>query len=595
MARRERYTAEEAATVIVNDDEQLSDIESEDEAFEAEGLEIIEDENSDDYQTQPSSEDEDDDEEEPDQNGDADVSRYRTSIEGVSWTRRSPSCRGRPMAANIVRPPPGPTNLVPLILEDPIDAFEVTFPADLLALVLQCTNQRYQKYCNENRRSRIFARFGGYSPFVTEEIQAFIGLLLIQGAYKCAKLPLKELYKPTFLPHFRAVLSRDRFQLLYLCCRFDNLTTRKERQKNDRMAPIRELWDRFFQLCTRLYNPTTCVTVDEQLVKFRGRCSFRQFLPNKPGKYGLKVWVAADSASHYCFNASVYLGKHEEPVRDGLGASVVKKLVQPLYNSGRNITFDRFFTSVDLSKYLLQHNLTSVGTVMPNRRGLPLALLPKNARQRDVGSSMFAYQDNLTMVSFKAKKTKVVLMLSTFHHNDALVDGKPEVVHYYNKTKCGVDALDQLVRNYSCYRKSRRWPMALFADIIDIAAYNAFVLFRERRTAEAQRGDSALSKRRFDFLKNLGEALIRPMMLRRASFPNGLHESTVNALRSFAIRVEQRVSRAALPAAHDGGKHLCFICPRALKRKVHQRCNNCNRTVCNEHSSKTLICDECQD
>ena len=324
MKRRERYTAEGAAAIIMEDEGQLSDVESEEEDFEAERQEIIEDQDSDDYEAPISSEDEDD-EEEADEDIDDDGQRYRTSIEGVHWMERPPSSRGRPMAANIIDPPPGPTNKVPLILDDPIDAFKVTFPIEFMLLVLQYTNQRYQKHCNENRRSRIFARFHGYSPFVIEEIQAFIGLLLIQGAYKCTKHPLKELYKPMYLPHFRAVLSRDRFQLLYLCCRFDDLTTRKTRQKKDRLAPIRELWDRFFLLCTQLYNPTTCVTVDEQLVKFRGRCSFRQFMPNKPGKYGLKVWIAADSTSHYCFNASVYLGKEERTTNDGLGASVVKK------------------------------------------------------------------------------------------------------------------------------------------------------------------------------------------------------------------------------------------------------------------------------
>ena len=137
--------------------------------------------------------------------------------------------------------------------------------------------------------------------------------------------------------------------------------------------------------------------------------------------------------------------------------------------------------------------------------------------------------------------------------------------------------------------------MALFANIIDIAAYNAFVLFKERKSVGAQRDNfSSISKLRFDFLKNLGEALIRPMMLRRASFPNGLHESTVSALKSFQICIDQRVSRAAHPAPDASGKQVCFICPRALKRKVHQRCTNCNRNVCNEHSNKTLICNECE-
>ena len=137
MKRHERHTAEEAAAIIMENDDQLSYVESDDEDFEAERQKII-DEDSDDYEEQFSSEDEDD-EEEPDENFDADVPIYNTSIEGVNWMKRSPSCRGRPTAANIVDPPPGPTNHVPRILDNPIDAFKVTFPTELVLLVLQYT------------------------------------------------------------------------------------------------------------------------------------------------------------------------------------------------------------------------------------------------------------------------------------------------------------------------------------------------------------------------------------------------------------------------------------------------------------------------
>ncbi|GBP30200.1 hypothetical protein EVAR_94508_1 [Eumeta japonica] len=33
------------------------------------------------------------------------------------------------------------------------------------------------------------------------------------------------------------------------------------------------------------------ITLDEQLLAFRGRCAFRQYIPNKPAKYGIKVFV----------------------------------------------------------------------------------------------------------------------------------------------------------------------------------------------------------------------------------------------------------------------------------------------------------------
>ena len=93
-------------------------------------------------------------------------------------------------------------------------------------------------------------------------------------------------------------------------------------------------------MSTLLYVPGN-VTIDEQLVGFRGRCAFRTYMPSKPDKYGLKIWVMADVDTAYCYNAEPYLGKQGNQPETGL-AQVVETLSRPLYNSHRNVTFDNF-------------------------------------------------------------------------------------------------------------------------------------------------------------------------------------------------------------------------------------------------------------
>ena len=87
-------------------------------------------------------------------------------------------------------------------------------------------------------------------------------------------------------------------------------------------------------------------TIDEMLLKFSGRFSFRQYMPSKPGRYGIKFWILADAQNHYCYNAMPYLGKDGDKVAVNLEATVVKILIEPLHNSGRNITCDLYFTGV---------------------------------------------------------------------------------------------------------------------------------------------------------------------------------------------------------------------------------------------------------
>ena len=47
----------------------------------------------------------------------------------------------------------------------------------------------------------------------------------------------------------------------------------------------------------------------------------------------------------------------------------------------------------------------------------------------------------------------------------------------YNATKGGVDSLDELVTGYSCKRRTLRWTLVIFFNILDIFAYNAFVIW----------------------------------------------------------------------------------------------------------------------
>ncbi len=55
---------------------------------------------------------------------------------------------------------------------------------------------------------------------------------------------------------------------------------------------------------------------------------------------------------------------------------------------------------------------------------------------------------------------------------------KPETIEFYNNKKYGVDVLDQMARNYSVNAGSRRWPLQVFYNILDLAAINAWILYK---------------------------------------------------------------------------------------------------------------------
>ncbi|GLD62779.1 piggyBac transposable element-derived protein 4-like protein [Lates japonicus] len=116
---------------------------------------------------------------------------------------------------------------------------------------------------------------------------------------------------------------------------------------------------------------------------------------------------------------------------------------------GGNITVDKFFTSVPLAEKLPKKNLTIVWTLCQNKLNIPPIMKPSKFH-----NSEFGFNGNMTMVSYVQKKGKAVVLLSTMQDDKAVDDSsqkkKPDIIQYYNKTKGGVDTMDQMVSTFSC-------------------------------------------------------------------------------------------------------------------------------------------------
>jgi hypothetical protein len=144
-------------------------------------------------------------------------------------------------------------------------------------------------------------------------------------------------------------------------------------------------------------------------------------------------------------------------------SDIVTRLTAHLKSTCRNLTTDNWYTSYPLAVSLLKDKISLVGTLKKTKRKFPLNFCIKN---KEVNSSMFGFQKQVTLVSFTPKKNTSAVLLSTMH-NDASVDTetkKPEIVHFYNSTKGGVDTVDQLCGNYSVSRRTRRQPLCLFSN-----------------------------------------------------------------------------------------------------------------------------------
>ena len=110
------------------------------------------------------------------------------------------------------------------------------------------------------------------------------------------------------------------------------------------------------------------------MVKFQGRSSLKQYLPNKPVKRGFKVWVLGDSRNGYFTDFEVYTGKKGNKSEKQLGKRVVRDLTKCLKGKHHHVYFDNYFTSFELIDELLTDGIYGCGTIRIDRKIFPAQL-----------------------------------------------------------------------------------------------------------------------------------------------------------------------------------------------------------------------------
>ena len=146
-----------------------------------------------------------------------------------------------------------------------------------------------------------------------------------------------------------------------------------------------------------------------------------------------------DARFQYTYKALPYAGKPADGTgpyyinrTQGYVEYLVTDTMKDTNLKGCSISTDRLYTSAEQAEWLLEHNITNVGTLLTNRIGIPAEL--KECKTRDVYSTTchFEKEDkDLCLMSYtvrtKSKGKKNVLILSTMRPLHGVT--KDEVYH----------------------------------------------------------------------------------------------------------------------------------------------------------------------
>ena len=469
---------------------------------------------------------------------------------------------------------PAPVNTIPFtsrtgavsrIPEDGTakDFFNLFVSDEVFEAFVEETN-RYARQCIAHKPDRRWRETN------VEEMRAYFGLNILFGI---KKLPDTDLYwsKDVALgvPYVQKVMPRDRFDKLtqYLHINDNEKAAPRGHRDHDKLFKIRPLFEVVNSKFLEEYQPSQNLSVDEAMIAFRGQLAMKQYLPMKPVKRGIKVWMCADASNGFVCNMQVYTGKKDGGATEhGLGYRVVQDLTRPFINKNHHVFADNFFTSIPLACDLLRDNTYFCGTVRFNRHGFPSSLKPTRADVKALrkGESKFCRRGNL--VASVWKDTKLVHFLSTQSNpvGEHTVNRKQKdrtivqiptvpVVVDYNKNMGGVDLSDQQRQYYAVGRKSRKWWRYLLWFFIDVSIVNAHIL-------ECQ-ADNHRSRTQLKFRLELSKMLIGDFSSRSLTVAEG------------------RFTCGHWPVATTRGR-----CKRCLKRKSTKFCQiscmACNKRIC---------------
>ena len=120
--------------------------------------------------------------------------------------------------------------------------------------------------------------------------------------------------------------------------------------------------------------------------------SIKQYIKDKPIRWGIKTFLWCDSMNGYIVNAEIYTGRRDGALAInadlGVTGNVVVRMLEEYRDQNYCVYTDRFYTSVQLAEFLLTRGIRTCGTAMTNRRLFPKQLKKKQGQLRKENSEL---------------------------------------------------------------------------------------------------------------------------------------------------------------------------------------------------------------
>lgn len=361
-----------------------------------------------------------------------------------------------------------------------VEFFEKMLPDETLEYIVVETNRQYE-YLTSSVPLSEKSRLNQWVPLTVKELKVFIAITLLMVHNKKISIEnywsTDSLHKNT-IPNF---MSKNRYLLILRLLHFCDNT---QPALHGRLSKIKVVVDMFRKSFSQNFQPFRNLCIDESLLLFKGNLSFKQFIPSKRSRFGIKTYLLCDCETGYVLDLIVYTGSDTEILdTEGLGLSgaIVTTLLGPYLNKGHCLFIDNWYSSPSLFTYLHLNKTNACGTVRTDRMGMPQFEDELRVGEREV------MNDGTNLVVRWIDKRQVVMI--TNEHEDEVVRThkvdyktkesviKPKCIQEYNSNMGAVDRTDMMIVNVESIRRTQRWYKKLFFHLVDLSILNSHALY----------------------------------------------------------------------------------------------------------------------
>lgn len=108
------------------------------------------------------------------------------------------------------------------------------------------------------------------------------------------------------VPFIANVMPRNRFEQIRQNLHFSD--NNNHSQSSDRAYKIRSVIQHFNLCFQATMNNSLRQSIDDHMIKFKGHNIMKQYIKNKPLKWGFKMWSRCESPTGYLYQLDLYTG-----------------------------------------------------------------------------------------------------------------------------------------------------------------------------------------------------------------------------------------------------------------------------------------------